>query len=155
LVKSCEYIYDNSSPIWNYQAVIAVFCVQEKHLQSQKPYQCPKCEFKSPKISVFLSHYRGHSASLACHSCSHVADSLAMLKKHRRSHVEPARHVCVTCLKVFSHHTTLEQHQAVHSNEKKFKCRQCTFSSKYRYCGLYYLVRYLNSKYKNGTVSVP
>ena len=106
--------------------------MQEKHLLVHQPYQCPECEFKNAKISVLLAHYVSHSASMDCELCPYVATSLPLLKKHRKSHAEPARHVCDTCLKVFSHQTTLEQHQAVHSTERKFKCKQCTFSTKYR-----------------------
>jgi hypothetical protein len=108
--------------------------VQEKHLTKQQPYQCPKCDFKNGKVSVLVSHYQSHTASLVCELCSHVAPTLTLLKQHRkRKHATPARHTCAICLKVFAHPTTLVQHQAVHTTEKKFKCMQCTFSTKYRY----------------------
>jgi KRAB domain-containing zinc finger protein len=52
------------------------------------------------------------------------------LRKHQKSHSQP-QFTCLTCSKSFSHKYTLEQHQAVHTEERKFKCKVCSFSTKY------------------------
>ena len=52
------------------------------------------------------------------------------LRKHQKAHSQP-QYTCTICGKSFSHKYTLEQHQAVHTEERKFKCKLCSFSTKY------------------------
>ena len=58
--------------------------------------------------------------------CEFRTDSVATLRKHQKIHGQP-RFTCLICSKSFGHKYTLEQHQAVHTDERKFKCTICSF----------------------------
>ena len=63
-------------------------------------------------------------------NCSFRTKSVHNLKKHEKNHSQQ-KFSCETCGKMFAQKSTLEQHQAVHTDEKKFKCKICPYSSKY------------------------
>ena len=58
--------------------------------------------------------------------CDFRTDSVVTLRKHQKIHGQP-RFTCLICSKSFGHKYTLEQHQAVHTDERKFKCTICSF----------------------------
>ena len=58
--------------------------------------------------------------------CEFRTDSVVTLRKHQKIHGQP-RFTCLICSKSFGHKYTLEQHQAVHTDERKFKCTICSF----------------------------
>ena len=63
-------------------------------------------------------------------NCNFKTKSLSNLKKHEKNHGEQ-KFVCQICEKTFGSKATLDQHSVVHSDEKKHKCKLCTYSTKY------------------------
>ena len=122
-------------------------CHQEQHIPGP-PYPCPNCQYTSSKLQQTVAHLSCHSDRLVkqnknknkvqiclfyrpqfgcrCPGCDFRADSALALRKHQKTHNQP-QFSCQTCGKSFSHKYTLEQHQAVHTEEKKFKCKLCSF----------------------------
>ena len=81
-----------------------------------------------------IAHQTCHSDSqpFQCEKpgCKFRTKSVNNLRKHEKKHGEQ-KFSCNTCGKSFSQRYTLTQHQAVHTDERKYKCKVCPFTTKY------------------------
>ena len=108
--------------------------LQTRHVPGPAPYKCPRCAYQNSRLQQVVAHQSCHSESLpfSCQheNCTFRTKSSHNLRKHEKNHSQQ-KFNCQTCGKSFAQKSTLEQHQAVHTDEKKFKCKICPYSSKY------------------------
>lgn len=97
-----------------------------------KPYKCTECDYacaikSNLTVHMRLNHYKG--AKFSCTKCDFLGNSRKQLKDHEKSHANVLLQ-CERCDHISTSCTGLRQHMLIHSQEKPFQCRYCSFTCK-------------------------
>jgi len=89
---------------------------------------CRICNKQFKKLFNLKQHLRTHSNErpLKCDQCEKRFNDRSSMNKHSRTvHADFRPHLCKICGKRFSSTSHLLEHQATHTNIKKFECHLC------------------------------
>ncbi len=115
--------------------------VGDSQARRQRCFCCKICAMEGGGV-VYLEwqkalneHTRSiHLALFTCQikKCKKVFSSLAALKKHKLTHDRSMQnwYPCDKCLKAFVFASELHNHQAVHSEDHRFRCEVCPYTFK-------------------------
>lgn len=122
MVENCSAAFKTSSDLRRH----------ERLHTGVKPYKCSECDYacaikSNLTVHVRLNHFQG--AKFSCGRCDFVANNRKQLKDHEKSHSETLLH-CEICQHITTSTTSLRQHMLLHSQEKPFQCRYCSFTCK-------------------------
>ncbi|XP_050690956.1 zinc finger protein 646-like isoform X2 [Eriocheir sinensis] len=122
MVESCSAAFKTSSDLRRH----------ERLHTGVKPYKCSSCDYacaikSNLTVHMRLNHYKG--AKFSCTKCDFLGNSRKQLKDHEKSHANVLLQ-CELCDHVSTSNTGLRQHMLIHSQEKPFQCRYCSFTCK-------------------------
>ncbi|CAL4077295.1 unnamed protein product, partial [Meganyctiphanes norvegica] len=122
MVENCSAAFKTSSDLRRH----------ERLHTGVKPYKCNECDYacaikSNLTVHIRLNHFQG--AKFSCSRCDFVANNRKQLKDHEKSHSETLLH-CEICQHITTSTTSLRQHMLLHSQEKPFQCRYCSFTCK-------------------------
>eukprot|EP00092_Neocalanus_flemingeri_P059777 GFUD01071558.1.p1 GENE.GFUD01071558.1~~GFUD01071558.1.p1 ORF type:complete len:402 (-),score=110.28 GFUD01071558.1:258-1409(-) len=89
---------------------------------------CQFCNKQFKKLFNLKQHIRTHTNErpLKCDHCDKRFNDRSSMNKHIRTvHADFRPHTCKTCGKSFSSTSHVTEHQATHTNSKKFACSLC------------------------------
>ena len=125
---------------------------QRKHT-GERPFQCEFCPFKAASKSAISEHKKIHaidSLLFKCVICNFATRTRAKLQNHMkthelkycsqcpyssressefRNHIKSHKLKCRYCLKMLQDKTKLRDHESTHTNDRKWKCDQCSYNS--------------------------
>ncbi|XP_068220997.1 zinc finger protein 64-like [Palaemon carinicauda] len=122
MYESCSAAFKTSSDLRRH----------ERLHTGAKPYKCIICDYactikSNLTVHMKLNHFQG--IKFGCPKCDFQGNSRKHLKDHEKSHASVLLH-CEMCEHVSTSTTGLRQHMLVHSQEKPFQCRYCSFTCK-------------------------
>lgn len=122
MVENCSAAFKTSSDLRRH----------ERLHTGIKPYKCTACDYacaikSNLTVHMRLNHYKG--AKFSCTKCEFLGNSRKQLKDHEKSHANVLLQ-CERCDHVSTSNTGLRQHMLIHSQEKPFQCRYCSFTCK-------------------------
>lgn len=99
-----------------------------------KKHECPHCDYTTEKLSNFTRHKLSHSneRKYLCLTCGLGFKRSDTLKQHLAVHGVNYGIFCDICGKSFRSQTLLEDHKLIHSDLKQFMCHFCGMSFKTR-----------------------
>ena len=98
-----------------------------EHLQRQKPYKCPQCDYACSQAGTLRDHIKTHSLEKPnqCKWCDFSSITKSSLSQHLLTYSGERSHHCKECGSSFSRAGHLKRHYLNHSCEKPHKCKQC------------------------------
>ncbi|XP_069175244.1 uncharacterized protein [Procambarus clarkii] len=122
MIENCSAAFKTSSDLRRH----------ERLHTGVKPYKCSACDYacaikSNLTVHMRLNHYKG--AKFSCTKCEFLGNSRKQLKDHEKSHSNVLLQ-CDLCDHVSTSSTGLRQHMLIHSQEKPFQCRYCSFTCK-------------------------
>ncbi|XP_054429516.1 transcriptional repressor CTCFL [Pteronotus mesoamericanus] len=111
----------------------------KRHMRThsgEKPYECHLCHARFTQRGTMKIHIeQKHSDNVPKYQCPHCAASISRksdLRVHLRNlHSYTAAEMgCRYCPAVFHDRYSLLQHQKAHKHEKRFKCKNCSYTCK-------------------------
>ncbi|XP_071539602.1 uncharacterized protein [Panulirus ornatus] len=122
MIENCSAAFKTSSDLRRH----------ERLHTGLKPYKCSACDYacaikSNLTVHMRLNHFKG--AKFSCTKCDFLGNSRKQLKDHEKSHANVLLQ-CELCDHVSTSATGLRQHMLIHSQEKPFQCRYCSFTCK-------------------------
>ncbi|XP_069978175.1 zinc finger protein 64 [Penaeus vannamei] len=122
MVENCSAAFKTSSDLRRH----------ERLHTGVKPYKCTACDYacaikSNLTVHMRLNHFQG--AKFSCTKCDFLGNSRKQLKEHEKTHANVLIQ-CELCDHVSTSSTGLRQHMLIHSQEKPFQCRYCSFTCK-------------------------
>ncbi|KAK8736690.1 hypothetical protein OTU49_004594 [Cherax quadricarinatus] len=122
MIENCSAAFKTSSDLRRH----------ERLHTGVKPYKCSACDYacaikSNLTVHMRLNHFKG--AKFSCTKCEFLGNSRKQLKDHEKSHANVLLQ-CDLCDHVSTSSTGLRQHMLIHSQEKPFQCRYCSFTCK-------------------------
>ncbi|XP_042214899.1 uncharacterized protein LOC121861307 isoform X2 [Homarus americanus] len=122
MIENCSAAFKTSSDLRRH----------ERLHTGVKPYKCTACDYacaikSNLTVHMRLNHFKG--AKFSCTKCEFLGNSRKQLKDHEKSHANVLLQ-CDLCDHVSTSSTGLRQHMLIHSQEKPFQCRYCSFTCK-------------------------
>ncbi|GFS15979.1 zinc finger protein 729 [Elysia marginata] len=113
------------------------------------PYSCKYCSMKFSSAHNMYSHinHTHETEVFHCSICSFQTKRLPLLQKHvqcKHAEQEELKFKCPHCPKKFSVESKLKYHvSSVHTEQKKYKCDQCSYSTDKAGCFATHMDRHL------------
>jgi hypothetical protein len=107
---------------------LALEQMDSDHPISLSAFTCNICRKEFKKLFNLKQHVRTHTNEkpLQCSQCDKRFNDRSSMNKHVRTvHSAVRPHRCSVCDKCFPTNSHLADHQATHTNQKKFHCLQC------------------------------
>ncbi|XP_066981758.1 uncharacterized protein [Macrobrachium rosenbergii] len=109
-------------------------------------WSCPYCEYKTKRHYALKTHMELHAGNrnFMCELCGSSFHALATLKDHHNFvHSDERKYKCKECDKTFKNRSTLSRHNHTHSDARPYECK-CGF----RYKRYSHLKRHMSSAHK-------
>ncbi|KAK2498367.1 hypothetical protein MC885_014903 [Smutsia gigantea] len=106
------------------------------HVAGERPYECHVCHARFTQRVTMKAHImQKHSEDVTKYKCLQCATAFALkcdLRVHLLNmHTYKATEMkCRYCSAVFHERYALIQHEKTHKNEKRFKCKYCSYTCK-------------------------
>lgn len=108
---------------------------------TDKPKQehcCQHCGYVCSSLVLLNTHcVNAHNMTLShtCSYCDYKTKYRHLLKRHTDTHLEIKKYLCDICGSLFHSSSTLKQHVVfLHSNERRFECKECNKTFKNKSC---------------------